>query len=357
MKFMQIHATNINGLGASQVVISLLDSMSIDGEFENYTIYLPKTGILENYIPKKGFVKRFRRVLPNSISRLLECFFSRFFFKNEPTIVLGDIPLRGIKNQVVLVHQSNLIKPSINSFSSSSLNFKISRFLFAINHKYAKKIIVQTGAMADELIASYPSIKDKVIISPQPVPNWLSLEKIKSIKDINKVILFYPAAFYPHKKHHFLKELNDYLEINNISSSNFEIWITLKEDEFIAFENITFLKNLGRLSPSEMNKKYGEVDGLLFLSSMESYGLPIIEALTLNLPILVPDFKYSRWLCEDLAYYFKPYNLESFVTSFNELSSDLVKENMIDYNKVLNKFPKDWSFVSDTFKNALKNNQ
>jgi hypothetical protein len=354
---MQIHATNINGLGASQVVISLLDAFSKDEEFLNSIIHLPETGILQNYIPEKGFVNRYRRVLPNSISRLLECIFSRLFFKNEPTIVLGDIPLRGIKNQVVLVHQPNLIKPSVNSFSGSSLNFRISRFLFAINHKYAKKIIVQTGAMADELIASYPSIKDKVIISPQPVPNWLSVKNMKSRKDINKIILFYPAAFYPHKKHQFLKELSDYLEINKINSSNFEIWITLKEEEFKQFENISFLKNLGRLNPSEMNKKYGEVDGLLFLSSMESYGLPIIEALTLNLPIIIADFKYSRWLCEDLAYYFKPYNIKSFINSLDELSSDVINQKGVNYKNVLNKFPKDWILIADTFKNALKNHK
>jgi glycosyltransferase involved in cell wall biosynthesis len=353
---MQIHATNINGLGASQVVISLLQSLSKNKDFKGSVVYLPETGLLQNYYPTSGEIKRFRRFLPNSISRLLECMFSRLYFDDKPTIVLGDIPLRGIKNQIVLVHQPNLIKPSVNPFSGKSLNFRINRFLFELNHKYAKKIIVQTGAMAAEMIASYPSIKNKIIISPQPVPNWLSLVRIKPNKVTNKVIFFYPAAFYPHKKHQFLNLINKYLKSKNTHDLDFEIWLTLSNEEFLMFRDVKFLKNLGRLNTQEMNKKYSEVDALLFLSSMESYGLPLIEALTLNLPILVADFNYSRWLCEDLAYYFKPYDEQSFINSLNILSKDISEKKEVNYTKVLTKFPKDWSIVAEIFINALKNN-
>lgn len=352
---MQIHATNINGLGASQVVISLLDALSSDKEFKNATIYLPNTGALENYIPLNGNIKRFRRVLPNSISRFFECLFSKFYFQNISTIVLGDIPLRGLKNQVVLVHQPNLIYPKINSYSSKELNYRISRFLFSINHKYAKKIIVQTGAMAEELIASYPKIKDKILILPQPVPNWLTIDKIKNKpKTKNKIILFYPAAAYPHKKHQFLYLIDDYLKNKGLEDSDFEIWLTLKDEEFSDFKGVRFLKNLGRLTPEDMNKTYNEVDALIFLSSMESYGLPLIEALTLKLPILVADFSYSKWVCEDSTYYFKPYVEESFVYSLDELIKDVRAKKKVNYTKVLKKFPKDWDAVADTFINALK---
>lgn len=350
---MQIHATNINGLGASQVVTSLLDSLTKNKDCYDAEIYLPETGFLKSYHPENAIEKRYQRKLPNSISRFLECFFSRLYFKDKPTIVLGDIPLRGLKNQIVLVHQSNLIKPSINPYTAQTLNFKVSRFLFSLNHKYAKKIIVQTGAMAEELSASYPGIKDKILILPQPVPNWLTVDRIKTITK-NKFILFYPAAFYPHKKHQFLNLIDGYLKNKGLEDSDFEIWLTLKDEDFLKFKHVKFLKNLGRLTPEEMNKTYSEVDALLFLSSMESYGLPLIEALRLNLPILVVDFKYSRWVCEDSAYYFKPYDAESFVHSLDKLIKDIKAEKELDYTKVLSKFPKEWSIVAQTFLKALK---
>lgn len=263
---MQIHATNINGLGASQVVISLLDSLLNTEEYKNVKVYLPQRGFLESYHPKNAIVKRYQRKLPNSLSRFFECFFSRFYFEDKPMIVLGDIPLRGLKNQIVLVHQPNLIKPSINPYTARTLNFKVSRFLFSLNHKFAKVIIVQTGAMAEELSASYPGIKDKILILPQPVPNWLSADRVKIKEPNEKIILFYPAASYPHKKHHFLSLIDRYFKNKKIKDLDFEVWLTLKEEEYSRYKDIEFIKNLGRLNSQEMNNTYREVDALLFLA-------------------------------------------------------------------------------------------
>lgn len=349
---MQIHATNIHGLGASQVVISFLESFGKMEAINRTTIYLPDNGVLSEYTSQKGVIKKFKRKLPNGVSRLFECMFSRFFFSNEPTIVLGDIPLRGIKNQVVLVHQPNLIYPSVNSFSGKSLTFKISRFLFRINQHYAKKIIVQTGAMAEDMIKSYPKIKDKVFVLPQPVPNWLKRDKVNSRRK-GKIILFYPAAFYPHKKHEFLLDVNFYCNESGVKLSDIEIWLTLSEEEFEPYKEIKFLKNLGRLNSKEMNLFYQKADALLFLSSMESYGLPLIEALTINLPIIAVDFNYSKWMCEEQAYYFEPYCEASFVNILNVFKEDFKKGKCPDYSSVLTKFPKSWDFVTSNFQNAL----
>jgi len=350
---MQIHATNILGLGASHVVKSFLDSASDNGELNYIKIYLPINGPLSSYRPNNGEIIRYKRFLPNGFSRFFECFFSKFIFPNESTIVLGDIPLRGIKDQIVLVHQPNLIYPKVNSYSGKSLSFRLSRFLFSINSKFAKKIIVQTGAMAEDLILSYPKIKDKVIICPQPVPNWIEEKRGSrnrlTNKNTNKKILFYPAAFYAHKKHDFLLKINNYCESNNIEMNDVEVWLTLFDDEFKPFESIKWLRNLGRLNAEEMNYFYKKADALLFLSSMESYGLPLIEAITLNLPVLTVDFSYSRWICEENGYYFKPYSEESFLIGLNKLFDDLKVEKKVDYSKQKSKFPDSWDDVVNVF--------
>ncbi|PZU15511.1 MAG: hypothetical protein DI622_12530 [Chryseobacterium sp.] len=348
---MQIHATNIQGLGASQVVKSFLDASASLGFLDTSNIYLPSTGLLSDYIPKRGYVKRYKRFFPNSISRLIECLFSRFLFSNEKTIVLGDIPLRGIKNQVVLVHQFHLVYPKINSNSSKGLGFRINRFLFSINHKFASNIIVQTGAMADDLVKSYPAIKEKIIVSPQPAPNWL-LQEINQInRDIKngKLILFYPAAYYPHKKHNFITSLHSYIESHSIDFSNVEIWLTIEDEHFKQFESIPFLKNLGRLSSEEMSIYYQKVDALLFLSSIESYGLPLVEAIFLELPIITVKYKYSEWLCENTAYYFEPYSPVSFVATLDKFICDHRKGVVPDYGCVNWRFPKSWDVVAKTF--------
>lgn len=348
----QINATNINGLGASQVVLSFLQASSSLGLLKNSSVFLPNDSFNFEFNDEGARIKKYKRFLPNSISRFIECVFSNFIFSNVPTIVLGDIPLRGIYNQIVLVHQPNLVYPKINKFSSKSLKFRINRFLFLINHKYAKNIIVQTGAIADEMIKSYPGIKDKVIVIPQPVPNWLNKDKTVNSAGVSKAKLFYPSAFYPHKKHDFLLRINEYCLEKNIHN-DFEIWLTLREEEFEPFKHITFLKNLGRLTTTEMNDYYKKADALVFISSMESYGLPLIESLVIDLPIIVADFNYSRWICETSAYYFEPYSEKSFLKAISDFMNDYKSGNRYDYAKVLEKFPDNWENVVNNFDQLL----
>ena len=351
---MQIHSTNIHGLGASQVVQSFLESADNMGLLENSVIYLPEKGRLSEFRGSTGSYFRYKRIFPNGFSRIIECLLSPIFFNNVETIVLGDLPLRGIDNQVVLVHQPNLIYPIVNKYSSKKLNFRISRFIFSLNIRYTKKVIVQTGIMADDLIKSYPRLKNKILVMPQPVPSWfLEVSPEKSVLN-GKLKLFYPAAFYPHKRHDFLKKLNDYCDSKKINSSEFEIWVTLSQEEFQPYKNISFLKNLGRLDSKGMKRYYESSDALLFLSSVESYGLPLVEALTINSSIIAPDLKYARWMCEDAAYYFKPYCAESLLSTILSLKDDLIKGKKLDAEQALKKFPDSWDKVVETFYNSLR---
>jgi hypothetical protein len=355
----QVHATNVTGLGATQVAASLINSICKNDISKHAVFFFPDEGLLKHHKPSKGKTKRFRRYLPLSVSRLIECLFAKVYFKNIPTIVLGDIPLYGIKNQIVLVHQPNLVYPMINHHSSKSIKFRILRKLFAFNQKFADVIIVQTGAIADDLILSYPGIKGRVIIQPQPAPDWLqSLKHEENNKEIldNNFIFFYPAAHYPHKKHSFLIDINNYIKFHNIKP-DFEIWVTLNKNEFKKYEDIKFLKNIGRIPSQKMNEIYNQVDALLFLSSMESYGLPLVESLIMGLPILVADHKYSKWMCEQCAYYFKPYDPSSFIDEKTQLLTDYAKQSSFqtNFDEILGKFPKNWDEVAFEFIKFVKN--
>lgn len=55
--------------------------------------------------------------------------------------------------------------------------------------------------------------------------------------------------------------------------------------------------NLGHLPRPEVLKLYGRARALLFPSLSESFGLPLIEAAHLGLPILAPELDYVRDVC------------------------------------------------------------
>ena len=326
-----IHATNINGLGAINVANEILTSLLPLNNIEKiyYSNGVKITTANDNYC-------FYKRILPNPISRLIEILFSRLFFENIPTLVLGDIPLRGINNQILYVHQSNLVKPSINKFSGNNLKFKLLRLLFNFNLKYVKSIIVQTDYMRENLIKSYPKLKCPIKVIPLPPIN---IEE-SNIENIIKgpIKLIYPAIYYKHKNHDFLFELSDVYK-----TLKFEIWVTLKKEDFRKYNRLPYVKNLGIISHSKVIEKYKISNGLVNFSNTESFCLPLVEAIYLNLPILTIERDYSEWMCEESAYYFE--DAKSFKKSLKQLNEDLKNVSLKSLEKPKEKFKFSWDEI------------
>ena len=328
-----IHATNINGLGAINVANEIINSL------------MPLNNIQKTYYSKG--IKRptnnnnyclYNRILPNPISRLIEILFSRLFFENIPTLVLGDIPLRGINDQILYVHQANLVKPSINKFSSNNLKYKLLRLLFDFNLKYVKSIIVQTDYMRKNLMKSYPKLKCSIKVIPLPPINVKEESIENTINDYIKLI--YPASYYKHKNHDFLFDLSKVYK-----TLKFEIWVTLKNDDFKKYARLPYVKNIGILTHNEVIEKYKISNGLVNFSNLESFCLPLVEAIYLNLPVLTIKRDYSEWMCEESAYYFED-NM-SFEKSLKQLIKDISNNSQKSLEKPKGKFRFSWVEIGD----------
>jgi glycosyltransferase involved in cell wall biosynthesis len=58
------------------------------------------------------------------------------------------------------------------------------------------------------------------------------------------------------------------------------------------------IENLEKIDHSKMIAHYRAAGALIFPSLVESFGLPLIEAARLQLPILAPELDYVRQVCE-----------------------------------------------------------
>ena len=104
---------------------------------------------------------------------------------------------------------------------------------------------------------------------------------------------------------------------------------------------------MGFLSAPEMIQAYGEVDGLLFFSTDESYGFPLVEAMFMGLPIVCPDLPYAHALCSDGAIYFDPLSIDSLRNAIETLHTRLSAGWWPDWATQLSAIPKDWDVVAD----------
>jgi glycosyltransferase involved in cell wall biosynthesis len=129
--------------------------------------------------------------------------------------------------------------------------------------------------------------------------------------------LFYPASYLPHKNHSILASPSVYAVLAEVNAS---IYLTIDQGDITFFSpNISLL---GRLPRSSCIEYLYASSALLFLSSFESLGLPIIEAAEAKKPIVCLDRPYSRELLGDSAYYYPENSPESLAIVIKKFASE-----------------------------------
>lgn len=344
MKAFRVALTNVTGLGATELTKSLLPALEQVGKVTE--IYLPASGPLADYqrVSPGPKPKRTRRRLPNAISRFLECtLLSSRLEGATPLLVLGDLPVRIRAAQTIFVHTPHLLEGSAGTTFAQRLKFKISRALFRTNAGRIGAAVVQTHTMKRGLEEAYPALDGRVRVVPQPAPQWL-LES--GMRRTGRVVsgglrLFYPAATYPHKNHVIL-----------FSATSSSDWQRLVQDMVVTISSDKggghrTVRAVERLDPAGMRAEYARADALVFPSLAESYGLPLVEAMWLGLPIVCADLPYARDLCGEQAIYFAPKEPLSLVNAVDELSRRLEAGWWPDWSGQVQDLPSDWNEVAE----------
>jgi len=340
----RISLTNVTGLGATELVRSLLPALERAGHVTD--IYLPANGPMAGY--RRTFVgpvpQRVKRCLPNAVSRLLECTLLSGKFKGgSPLLVLGDLPLRIDSRQIVFVHTPHLLLEPAGASAVQRVKFGIARAVFRLNAPRISAAIVQTPTMQRGLRAAYPSLGDRIYIIPQPAPDWLLQSGLQRNGRVmsGKLRLFYPAATYPHKNHALLYSATT---LHAWSQEIDKLILTVPPSKLTA--EVRTVQAVGRLLSEDMRKQYALADALVFPSLAESYGLPLIEAMWLGLPILCADLPYARDLCGEEAIYFSPHDPVSLARAVTELSERLVRGWWPDWQSRIQQLPTSWDEVA-----------
>ena len=161
--------------------------------------------------------------------------------------------------------------------------------------------------MKKGLIDSYQIDDTKIIVARHEGcwSNKLECASERQNADTKLKILFYPASMYMHKNHKLIFESIPLMERSNLQV---EIHLTIdKNDVPQRYRNSPIIRCLGKMSADKCRAHYLDVQGLVFPSFTESFGLPLVEAISwARLPVVAADRPYARELCGNLATYFDP---------------------------------------------------
>ena len=290
-----LHAPNIHQGGGLILLKTILEN-------------LPKNSILFLDIrlpfPTKELLNaKVFWVKPTILSRLrAEWKLKSVAVESTDVICFGNLPpLLSCKGNVTLFIQNRYCidkSISLNEFKIRiRIRILIERFWFRSRLIYIKNFVVQTKSMRKILKSNF---KKNVKVLPF-VPNInLSIKEANLKLDESQFDFVYVASGDPHKNHKNLiyawielskSGIHPSLCLTIDNSTYFELcdWIrTISKEYSLNIENYGLIKH------SKVLSLYKQSKALIFPSFLESFGLPLVEASFLNLPIIASELDYVR---------------------------------------------------------------
>lgn len=311
MKKLDVHMVNVVGLGAKEFVKGLLNQIELEKDISPQTIYRHSSSKEEYEVQCNHVI--FKKYQLGIVSRVVEiCLWFLLHKSRNDILVLGDLPLNTKARQYVLCHQA-LIFHTFSFFDFKYWKFLFFRNIFKIFLKKNDVVLVQSLQMKLKVLKliNYKSRVEVMQLTSNSFM-WPDFRRdarggLKSSQ--NKIRMIYPAACYHHKNHSFV----DYISENE----NLEIIFTTAPGEIILAS--PHVRCIGKVSRAEIFEIYKDTDALLFLSSCESLGLPLLEAIKCNIPILCPNLDYSFTFSSENCIFFDLEDPMSIQSSINKL--------------------------------------
>lgn len=252
-------------------------------------------------------------------------------------VTIHDIfPLTELKNYNFLkkLYVSLLFK---NAAKKSTKIFTVSEFS-------KKEISRYLNVSGNKIINTFCGIKK-------------SFSNIEQLKNIDENFILYVGNVKPHKNLH--RALEAFSKISkNFPSLKF--YIVGKKDGFYTatsnlMENYSFLEDriifTGIISDDELKNYYQSAKMLLFPSLYEGFGLPPLEAMCFNIPIVCSNVASLPEVCGDAVLYFNPLDVNDIA---DKICMVLKNEWTVDKNKYLKQINKfSWESISDIIKKVL----
>lgn len=221
-------------------------------------------------------------------------------------------PLMKSKGRVIVfVHAPHFVGAhrGIQYSKLTALRLKIERLWFKLGVRNCDEIWVQTEVMQDAMRSQYPFAVIKVI----PLVDDALFERLLALPvvigqpkaDAAQFTFFYPADAVGHKNHVNLLNAWKILAKQNRRP---KLLLTLRPAEIELIKERTQLNgdmeislvNLGWLSRDEVLKQISRSSALIFPSRAETFGLPMLEAHALGIPVVASERDFVRDVCVPL---------------------------------------------------------
>ncbi|WP_129525694.1 glycosyltransferase [Achromobacter agilis] len=218
----------------------------------------------------------------------------------------GLPPLLRNRGRIVVFLQNRLYlsegPASLLSLRPTAVRQEIERHIGRLCRQRVSEYIVQTPSMARDLIRWLGGRPDGApAVRVLPFLAGLATGPV-SVPESAEWDFVYVADGVPHKNHRTLVEAWRLLAEEGLRPS-LALTLSARDGELrteiaqSAAQLDLRITDLGQMSHEDVLALYGKSKAIVFPSSAESFGLPLIEATHAGLPILAPELDYVRDVC------------------------------------------------------------
>lgn len=242
--------------------------------------------------------------------------------------------------------------------------YKYMKRELAYTLKKANQIIAISNFTKSEIMKYYPNTSEnkiKVIGQSLDTRKTKNTNTTKTIQDldINKPYLLSISVIRPHKNMEFL------IKVFNILKQKYNIphqlviagGIQLKTNSFIEAIKLSPFKDdikyLGYIENDIMPILYKNADCFIFPSLYEGFGIPLLEAMEYEIPIVSSNAASLPEVGGDGCIYFNPYDSnETSEIIYKVISDDNLKES-IKHNKINRNHYYSWAKIGKEMVNMF----
>lgn len=324
-----IDARMINESGIGRYTRNLLQNLQKIDKKNEYIVFLLGESF-ESLVFKRNFSKaradfRWYTVseqlkFPNLLSRY-ELDLVHFPHFNVPILYRGKF--------VLTIH--DLIHQHFQMRKASSLDpfkYKIKTLGYSLVFNSAVKravtIFTPTNFVKEQLISECGLDYGKIVVTPEAVEEKIiRLAGRKSKKIIDGDYLFYVGNVHPHKNMDKVIEAFEVLKIKHpalklvLSGKNNYFWERLKSRH--QTPDIIYT---GYVTDEQLVALYKGAQVFVMPSLEEGFGIPVLEAMACDCPVVASDIGAIREVGESGAVYFNPMNTDDIAEKIDQIISD-----------------------------------
>lgn len=288
-----VHAPNVHQGGGRTLLSTLLTQAD-----QNFHLVLDSR-MTTNLLPQSVPIKSIKPTLFDRFKA--EVWLYQSAKSNDHILCFGNLPplfKTHAKVSVFLQNRYLFGQHDFSKFSTAAkLRLQVERWWFRARMQSNYQVIVQSQSMQRELKQTLGF--DSLVLAFSP--DRKSMQVGAELLDCeDKFDFVYVSSAEPHKNHFNLLSAWVLLAKQGVRPS---LALTVSENTAAHVAQLIEhtkqlhglnVKNFGTLQHGQVQALYQNSSALIFPSKLESYGLPLLEAKQLGMPILAPELDYVR---------------------------------------------------------------